>query len=415
MPIIANPYAKQYRLGLQTDAVTIAPTNAGRVIRRVQAGVAAEFERIASEEKSRTYQKRPDAQGGLTIPGNISGELIPGQYDWAFETLLRRAWTAGPTTGALITIATTISGNNVTFTRSAGSFLTDGFYIGMGIRVTGYTAPAADNNNRNLQVSAVAALTMTATTMDGRPYIAKAAGDSMTIVAPGKYTFIPDTGHIERYFTLEEWQADIPLSSVYTGMRPRSLSLTIPGSGRVGIEIPMQGLRYVNDVAIPTNAQYFVTPADNPNVESSVSTGGNLFFNGEAVPLLTNFEMTIDGALGTTPVAFTQYSPYLNYAAMGVSGTFTPLVSDQMALYQALNRDSTAASIAFAMTSGRDANAAFVTVSLPRIRVWGEGPASERETDSTIGIAFMAEEHTAGGVGQPHPRTTILVQDSTLV
>ncbi len=74
---------------------------------------------------------------------------------------MRSAFATAATTGAVTTIG--LNATTRTISRSTGSFITDGFKVGDIVRATGFVASA--NNNKNLRITAVAALSMTYVTI----------------------------------------------------------------------------------------------------------------------------------------------------------------------------------------------------------------------------------------------------------
>ena len=97
--------------------------------------------------------------------GKIDGLLSPGTYGALMGSLLRKDMTAGVSaTGATISVAA--SGQNWTLTRSAGSYLTDGFKIGDVIRLTAGAFNAL-NTQKNLLIIALTATVATVRVVNG--------------------------------------------------------------------------------------------------------------------------------------------------------------------------------------------------------------------------------------------------------
>ncbi|MBT0664778.1 hypothetical protein KI809_10745 [Geobacter pelophilus] len=121
---------KQYDFGVDQGAMESAEKKAHRM-----------------RMKSRLGNKK----GQFSIPFQLSY----GDFDDMFEEALGGTWTPIATCTAMIAAAASPTN---TFTRAAGSFITDGFAVGQQIVTSGFTAPA---DNITAIVSAVTATVLT--------------------------------------------------------------------------------------------------------------------------------------------------------------------------------------------------------------------------------------------------------------
>jgi hypothetical protein len=140
--------------------------------------------------------------------GGFPFELAYGDPDDFLEGVLRSDWTA-----AITSTGTNIETTNPgTFTRAAGSFVTDGWVVGMGGRSSGFTTGA---NNGYWYVVTVAALTMTVT---GITLTTEAAGASVTLKNSGmlRNGITRHSYMVERHFSdlTNRW---IRLTGLYPG------------------------------------------------------------------------------------------------------------------------------------------------------------------------------------------------------
>ena len=124
-----------------------AGATGAKLLRRVTADFNLTKENYESNEINPSFQTIDSRHGVRSVEGSLEAELSPGTYSDFIGSILAKNFAAGgATTGASITIAT--SGNFFTLTRAAGSWLTDGFYVGNIIRLTGAGfAPANVGNN----------------------------------------------------------------------------------------------------------------------------------------------------------------------------------------------------------------------------------------------------------------------------
>lgn len=146
--------------------------------------------------KSRNGNKK----GDFSIPF----ELSYGAFDELFEEALCGTW--APVAQTTTSIAVAASGK--TFTRTAGSFLTDGFAVGQGITTSGFTAPG---DNGTFVISAVTELVITCATATG---LVDEAAASRTITTTAERLRV---GNTFRSSTYEDRNPDANLYEQYNG------------------------------------------------------------------------------------------------------------------------------------------------------------------------------------------------------
>ena len=192
-------YGKQSGVGVK------ALVGVGKSLRRVEGMFATKANKYSSKEIRASQQQGDTRLGSFRSEGSVKGELSSTSYNDFIAGLLRKDFIAGPTTGALITVtAAATTANMGTFTRSAGNYFTDGFRYGMIVRWTGWATTGAPNNARNMVIINLTATVMTCAILNATQTIGpKAAGDSVTCVATGKYTYTPQSGHTRDFFTFE--------------------------------------------------------------------------------------------------------------------------------------------------------------------------------------------------------------------
>lgn len=155
---------------------------------------------------------RTSVSGKATLPF----ELAYGDIDKLLAGVLRGAWTAAVTTTALTNVTVAAAGK--TYTRAAGSFVTDGFVVGMWVKWAGFVNAA---NNGYHRLTAVSALVLTA---GDSTLTDEAAGASVTATNSG----VLRNGSTLRSFSLEENLTDGTGAAAFhyiTGARPDSFSL----------------------------------------------------------------------------------------------------------------------------------------------------------------------------------------------
>lgn len=403
---IGKGSAKQLRAKRQTGKGTMAlGGTGGQIVRRNTStfNLAKESFTTESEQTSRR-QLTSSRHGPRSVNGALSGILSPGTYSDFMSALLMRDFTAiVAIAGASLTIAGT--GPSYTITRGAGDWLADGAKIGRGIRLTAGAFNAA-NLNKNLLIIGVTATVLTVVPLNRRlPMVAEGPIASATVSFPGKVTWVPESGHTDIYYTVEEWYADVPYSQRNTDVKVTQASLRIPGSGNVTMDLTMLGLDQSKD-----SAAYFTAPAAETTTQALTASAGALFAGGVRQAVITDASMTIDGrgALAD-PVVGDDVRPDVFTGKIMVSGSFTayfdgPVLPDMFI-------DETTTALVFGLSSGTAANADFQTYSLHQVKLNSADP-DDVETGLKRTYNYVAIYNAAGGTALATTASTIEVQDS---
>lgn len=406
-PLVTLAQGNGRALVYQAESIfgTVPDTPTGKVIRRVNTALSLSKDVYESNEKRTDFQKVDSRHGLRRIQGNIDGEFYAGHWADFFAALLRRAYTVGET--AAITDGITVA-NNV-WTRLAGSFLTDGFQVGMVLRVTNHSQTA--NNNRNAAVTAVTALTMTLEPLDGEDFTDSGVSDtSVTFTEPGKRTYVPLTGHTTDSFTIEDRKSEIDVSEVYTGCRIGGVSLEVPATGLVTCSWTIMGRDQLLFDGV--GAPFFSNPASASVCaeRALASVPGYVRFNGQRIAVATGLSLNIDLGLNTPPVIGSNQSPDVFYGrAISVTGQVTLFMTNQNELKAFRDEDEFELHVVMELpvtTPGTPPN--FVSVFLPRVKI---NSATPDDPDGGI-VQTVAFEALMQCPTNGYETTTIIVQDS---
>ncbi len=380
-------------------------------LRRVSATLDLTKQTYTSAEILTSQQVRDMRHGVKGVTATLNGEISPGAYAPFFGSILRRLFTTGATSGALTNV-TAAAGPPGTFTRAAGSWITDGFKIGDIVRWTGWTTGGSTANNaRNYRITALTATVMTVGTATtgavGKPeaVVAQASGDSVTVSVVGKKTYVPATGQINESYSLESWFPDVSESELFTGCRVGTIGLSLPPSGMATINIG-----FVGQNMTPDTTQFFTTPTDVTTGGNLAAVNGFLSVNGVDIALLTGLSINITGNLSTQAVVGSNLTPDVFRGKVMVSGQFTALFDSGTIRDYFINE--TEISLRVALTASNAVNADFVSIVLPRIKV---GSDSKNDSEQAIigTYSFTALElFTGAGSGTAYDASTIIIQDS---
>lgn len=383
-----------------------APTGPfGQAFRRVTSSLELSKATFKSNEIRPDQQQGDFRHGGRSVAGTIAGELSVGTHADFLATALRQVWQAVVTTGAIITIAAaSTTGANGTYTRSAGSFITDGFKIGDVVRCTGWAAPAVANNAHNFWITALTATVMTGLHLDGVAMVPKVAGDSVTIAQAGRKTWTPVTAQTNDSYTVEHFFSDIGQSEVFTGCRVSQLDVKLPATGMAGLDVMFMGQNMT-----ATQAQYLTTPLPVTTGSTLAAVNGALVLGGVVVGIVTGANFSVKANATRGDVVGTVFTPDVFIGGLDIDGQFTIYFQDAIARDAFLNE--TEMTLNIVLTASNAANADFQAYSMPRVKLNGAAK-SDGEVGLIMTVPFVALFNTNGGVGTATINTTASVQDS---
>ncbi len=405
---IATGTNKKVSLKLETVTGTAAGAAGAQELPRTEATITLSKDTYESQQKVSHGQVSDMRHGVRRVGGPINGELAPGIYSLPMQSIFRRNFTAGATSGALVTVTAAATAPG-TFTRSAGSWFTDGFKVGDVVRFSGWVVATA-NNARNYRITALTATVMTVgTTATGavgatEAVVARAAGDSVTATVTGKKTFMPIAGMTSDSYTIEEWFSDIAQSELFVGCQFSSMAVRCPATGYATVQFTVVGRNITTGTA-----EYFSSPTVPLSIAGVAAVNGSLRTNGADVAIVTAIEFTIDYGLSGEPVVGSNFVPQLFYGRGRVSGSYSAFFEN--GTMRDLFVNETESSVNLVMTTGNEVNADFIAFTMSRIKV---GAADKNDVD--LGITrtfpFTALLDDNGGAGTATEATTISVQDS---
>lgn len=395
--IIGRGITKQLAIKAETSYGVLAGAASAALLRRVTSTFNLAKTTYQSAEIRTDYQVADFRHGVRSCAGTVAGELSPGSYKTLMEAALARDFTTGVTVTGLSFATTTTA-----ITRSTGSFLTDGFKIGDIIRITVGTGANANNLNINLLITNVTALVITFVVVNGSTLTASPSVTGATIVVQGKKTFVPQSGHTSKSFTVEEFYAGIGQSEVYTGVKVNTVGLTMPSTGIATINFSLTG----KDLTQTGTTQYFTSPSTLGTSGVCAGVNGSVIFNGSKVAVITNATVNLNRNLAETTVLGS------NSILESVDGR--AIVDGNLSLYfidavaRDVFKDETEVSLIFNLTTNNSPTSDFFTITMPRCKLNsftkddGEGAI----TASTSFTALLSNSLAAADV------TTIVISDS---
>lgn len=398
----ASGVYKQVSYKVATVAGIAAAGAGGKLLRRVTSSVDLKKDSYESAEMRSDFQRASHGEGVRRVPAMVSGELSPATYADFFAAFLKRDFAA---VAAITSLSITISGAGPSYTvaRASGSWLTSGLKIGMVFRFTAGTFTAS-NSNKNIVVAAMTALNLTVYVLNGSGLVAEGPIASATVTPTGKSTYTPQTGHIEKFFSIEEWFPEVPHSSTGYDLRVSSVAVNLPPTGNATVQFDLMG----KDVA-ESATQRFTSPTAVTTTDVTAAVNGVMLFEGASVAVVTG--LTINGTSAYTgePVVGSNVIPALSPGRVIVKGSATVKFTDTV--FRDAYRNGTDVDLAVVLTSSNAAAADFLAFIMSRIRLT-DASRDDGEKEIIQTVPFEALLDTAGGASAATELTTLLIQDS---
>lgn len=378
-----------------------ASAASAQLYRRVTGSFQLEKDTYESGEINTSQQVKDYRHGSRRASGSISGEISGGAYTDFIQAALRRDFTAGVTTGAIIVLSASESAGVSKFVRSSGSFVTDGFKKGDVINVSGFTDAA---NNGIFVIVSLVALELTVEHFDeDGVLVTEAAGDTVTILVKGKNTYVPLTGHTDDSFTVEEFYDDDNISRTFLGMVVDTMGINIAPNSMATVEFGFMG----KNAETPTGTQYFTAPTAQPSNGIYSGPDGLLIINGVASRKVTSLSLNVANGTSMEAVIGSVAQGAKSRGKVSVTGSLSAIFDSSTVLgyFDA----ETEISLTYALRSA-DGTQAFA-VHMDRVKV-NSGNTSDGEVVIILSADFQALEATGATTGTL--ASTLRIQDSTL-
>jgi hypothetical protein len=344
------------------------------------------------------------------VQGQLAGYLSPLTYELMFSNLFRSTFAAGASLASVSDSTVSINSTTgaVTIGVASENFLTSGFKVGDVIELSGTAGSALADSSVYLVATSVTATTIiTAPPSAGVSLAAYTTGQTVTIKLVGKKLIMPSTLAAQSLESLafEHYYSDIGVSEVATGCRITSISLSVPPNGYANFAAQFLGQNLTE-----YTAQQFANPTPETSTPLLTATDGRLIYKGAPVAALTGFNLQISTQADATPVVGSNFVPNVFVGTMMASGSFTALFEDSSITSDFLNEAEF--SIQMLLTGSNAANADFVNINLPRVKIFSDNKNdSDREIVRSVNFRAL-EQSVLGGTGLAYDDTTVAIQDS---
>lgn len=331
-------------------------------------------ESLQSEEIRDDRQIADFRHGARQVGGDISVELSCFSFDTILEATLGGTWTPISTTG-LQSLSAAVG----SFTRAAGSFVTDAFAIGQVVVSAGFIN--AGNNGR-FRITNVAALTLTVTPLDGQTMAVDAAVAGRKV---DTFNAKLKAGVNRRSFTLERFFGDIAsLDKPYhrfTGVEFNNMALAINANAMITGTFGVVGKDMLTDTAIVAGATYLPATTTSP----LDSFTGTLEENNTVIAVITEISLNLENGLDPRFVVGSKNTILPAIGRSNVSGNITAYFENSLLLDKFINE--TESKIKFVLPDGAGNK---LTVTLPRLKYNGGQPDVQGDGPITLSMPFQA-------------------------
>jgi hypothetical protein len=303
----------------ETTWATLPGASGARTLRRTRFSFNPVKDRYDTNEVRSDQQKNHARFGAFRVEGTLEGELSCGSYQPEFEALLRAAAAATASiTGMTIDVAG--AGPTYTFTRAAGSWISDGVRVGMVVRFT--AGLNAGTLNRNIAVVGLTTTILTGFPLDLLPVTTETSVSSVTAVVPGKRIVFPSSGHTEDSFTVED-QIKSDVFRVHHGVECNTLAISLAPN-----QVGTFSMGCLGQSTTTSNAGYYTTPSaptTSPVLDGVLAT---ILVDGSPIVIADQLQINTSGGLSTKPVIGTRATPAIFQGVFEGSGTMRTFIED---------------------------------------------------------------------------------------
>ena len=403
----ATGIGKRFSLKKESTLATLPGASGAQEMRHVTFDTDLSMASQASDEKSSSYQLTETRLGMRKLTASIKGLLSGTTWGDILAAALRKGWVAGPSVTAT-TLSSAASAPQ--FNRSSGSFITDGFKVGLIFSPSGFAGGGTANNGKRYKITAVTALGITVSNIDGStPTIAvEAAGATVTFATPGKILYVPTSAHTFDSFTAEEYQQDITaaFSHLSTGLRVSTVDLSMGLDANINLDVGMVGI----DRQKHSSANYFTSPTAVTTNGIMNTVSGSFRLNGTEIAYLTDVKQKVDLGIEPAGVLFSKVAPDHFPGRVMCGGSFSAHLKDP-SFFDAFDAETEMA-MHYYLTSNPNPTTLgdVIAVIQPRIKLLTV-TKSDAEKAIIQSATFNSHLYSAGsGIEQ----TTMLIQDTSM-
>lgn len=401
-------YKKETNWGDTALAATGAST-----LRRVRTALQLTKDTYQSNEIVAHQQVSDFRHGARRVSGTIEGELSPKTWQDFFLSIMRKPSWATTITATSVSLTIGAPTNGIyPLTRGAGSWLSDGFKVGMSVRLSVGTLNAL-NLLRNFLIVNITSATAASVIPDGGTCAQEGPIAGCTVTATGKYAWAPGTSQQSPVdsFVFEDFHniAGGAQSERFWGNRINSIRVALPPTGMATVSMDVMG----KDMTTGTS-QWASSPSNPTTTGVCAAVNGAVVAGATMAQQLTvtGAEFTITANLSTAQLVGSNVTPDVFSGRVGVTGQLQAYFENGTLRDEFIN-ETESGLILYTKADG-SAGGSFLSFAFPRVK-WGSATKDDGEKGVIQTLSFTALYNGSGGAGNKNEATTILMQDSDAV
>lgn len=276
---------------------------------------------IASQMLQRNRMAKRPRKGSSAVSAAYETELQVENLLVPFEGVLGGTWAGELVLDESDMTSCAVSASGATVTFAGGSIITEGARVGMMAKLTNMTE--AGNNGVWFPILAISSNGRVITTIAG--ILTDESADtafSITFAA----SLSTDYPYTDRYFSVEEYNADIDRSKLGTDMKFSSLSFAVAPNTPVTVSIGLGGIAL--DLLATGSSPNFTDPVFTEGA-SLVPLDGAWYINGVGRGgKITGGTFGLTAPVSTLPVVGSTASPDVHVGQFQFDGSFSVAVED---------------------------------------------------------------------------------------
>lgn len=263
---------------------------------------------LESAELNGTSELTSIRLGSYNVAGDAAVELYPVDHDDLLACALQSTWTAGSTVAGL---TVDVDADAKTFTRAAGSFITDGVTVGSLIRFPGLTGA----NSQPLVVTAVSALVVTAAFAPvavaelGRAGLADQTAGSTSLVIGSNIKVGVARKKIAILTVYNDITPGTPVYDLAIDAEITGFNFSVGVNSIVTGTFNMIGRYFGNNVALPTGSTF----APDSTKEPFSGFEGGVIYDQSALGFVSSLEITLDRGAQASFVVGDKFASHITY------------------------------------------------------------------------------------------------------
>jgi hypothetical protein len=312
---------------------------------------------IKSAEVRSDRQNASLRHGFNQVVGSPGFELSVGAYDDFIQAAMSGTWAAVATAASqTITVAATTT--TATLTRTAGSYITDGFEVGMIVTASGL---ALSGNDQDSRITALTATIMTVEAVDGTTnYTNESGAGDEAVSATGEVCKI---GATLRTFTIERAFDDVAQYQVFNGCAINQWSVNVQPEQMIAGSFDILGMSA--DSMAQTARDASVTPATTNDPLAAFE--GQLSEGGAESTVVTGMNFTLNNNRSLQAVVGSKFSPDVFEGIAMITGEATVFFEDETLFNKFVNETISTLTVQFDDLNGTD----FIVIGFPAVKYTG--------------------------------------------